>query len=144
MNRAFVPVTDGAYVQNVPSQELLQKKVNGVGLLVGVNQVHHYTRVALTKSQNNANEGTYLVPANITTLDNLKSWMKTMYPTLTSSDVDAILNTYAPSTAPTNPLAPKFATDGFGLPNANTVSQIGTGQQQRAYVSSLPLKLPYG
>jgi hypothetical protein len=36
-----LPVTDGVFIQDVPSQQLLEKKVNGENLLVG----------------NNANEG---------------------------------------------------------------------------------------
>lgn len=32
----FLPVTDGTYVQQLPSQQLLKKQVNGVNALVGV------------------------------------------------------------------------------------------------------------
>jgi len=32
----FLPVTDGAFIQQLPSQQLLQREVNGVRLLVGV------------------------------------------------------------------------------------------------------------
>lgn len=32
----FLPVTDGALVQQLPSQQLFQKKLNGVNLLIGV------------------------------------------------------------------------------------------------------------
>ena len=33
---AFLPVTDGVFVQQLPSQQLLKKKVNGKSILVGV------------------------------------------------------------------------------------------------------------
>jgi hypothetical protein len=33
----FLPVTDGVFIQQLPSQQLLQKQVNGVNLLSGVN-----------------------------------------------------------------------------------------------------------
>jgi hypothetical protein len=33
----FLPVTDGVFIQQLPSQQLLQKHVNGVNLLSGVN-----------------------------------------------------------------------------------------------------------
>ena len=33
---AFLPVTDGAFVQQLPSQQLLKKQVNGNRILVGV------------------------------------------------------------------------------------------------------------
>jgi len=32
----FLPVTDGTYIQQLPSQQLLKKQVNGVNALVGV------------------------------------------------------------------------------------------------------------
>ena len=36
---AFLPVTDGRFVQQLPSQQLLKKQVNGNAILVGVG--HH-------------------------------------------------------------------------------------------------------
>lgn len=33
---AFLPVTDGSFVETTPSQQLLEKRVNGLNLLVGV------------------------------------------------------------------------------------------------------------
>ena len=36
---AFLPVTDGNFVQQLPSQQLLHKKLNGVNLLVGVSSL---------------------------------------------------------------------------------------------------------
>jgi len=32
----FLPVTDGTYIQQLPSQQLLKKQVNGANALVGV------------------------------------------------------------------------------------------------------------
>lgn len=37
---AFLPVTDGVFVQQLPSQQLLKKQVNGRSILVGVG--HHF------------------------------------------------------------------------------------------------------
>ena len=34
----FLPVTDGSYIQQLPSQQLLKKQVNGEKILVGVSQ----------------------------------------------------------------------------------------------------------
>lgn len=34
----FLPVTDGVFIQDVPSQQLLQKRVNGKNMLVGVSR----------------------------------------------------------------------------------------------------------
>ena len=36
---AFVPVTDGSFVQQLPSQQLLKKQVNGNSILVGVGHI---------------------------------------------------------------------------------------------------------
>ena len=36
----FLPVTDGTFVQDLPSQQLLKKKVNGLNMLVGVSRYH--------------------------------------------------------------------------------------------------------
>ena len=35
----FLPVTDGVFVQQLPSQQLLKKQVNGVRMLVGVSML---------------------------------------------------------------------------------------------------------
>lgn len=32
----FLPVTDGAFIQQLPSQQLLKKQVNGIRMLIGV------------------------------------------------------------------------------------------------------------
>ena len=41
---AFVPVTDGSFVQQLPSQQLLKKQVNGNSILVGVGHHFYYER----------------------------------------------------------------------------------------------------
>ena len=37
---AFAPVTDGVFIQQLPSQQLLKKEVNGKSILVGVSHYH--------------------------------------------------------------------------------------------------------
>ena len=39
----FLPVTDGSFVAQLPSQQLLQKQINGVNILSGVSQIRCYT-----------------------------------------------------------------------------------------------------
>ena len=56
----FLPVTDGVFVQQTPSQQLLKKKINGKNALIG----------------NNADEGPAFTPQNITTEASLVSWLK--------------------------------------------------------------------
>lgn len=67
-------------------------------------------------------------------MNDLTKWMHTLFPGLSDGDIAAILNAYPSSSGPVNPVDPKFATDGFGPATAVNVSQLGTGQQQRAYV----------
>ena len=41
---AFLPVTDGSFIQQTPSQQLLTKRVNGRRMLSGVNEEDHSSR----------------------------------------------------------------------------------------------------
>ena len=43
---AFVPVTDGSFVQQLPSQQLLKMQVNGNSILVGVGSHFPYRRLS--------------------------------------------------------------------------------------------------
>ena len=97
----------------------------------------------LTDDQTNANEGAYLVPSNIKTLDDLTNWLQRFYPSLNDDDINDILHAYPSTSAPVNPLDPKFATPGYGPATAVNVSQIGTGQQQRAYVGATKQFMDY-
>ncbi|KAJ4369665.1 hypothetical protein N0V83_005427 [Neocucurbitaria cava] len=111
---AFLPVTDQTFITTTPSKALTAKKVNGLNMLVG----------------NNANEGALFVPANISTEADLKSWLKLEFPVFTDAEVTQVLAAY-PVNASTNPNL-KFATNGISAPTALDVSQVATGQQQRA------------
>ncbi|KAF2280548.1 alpha/beta-hydrolase [Westerdykella ornata] len=113
----FLPVTDGSFIKQRPTSALEKKLVNGRNILVG----------------NNANEGPLFVPKGaINTVEDLKAWLRQVFPSLTDADVHTILEAYASSDAPVDPNAPKFATNGLGPATAVNVSQVATGQQQRA------------
>jgi len=71
----FLPVTDGVFIQDVPSQQLLEKKVNGENLLVG----------------NNANEGPLFVPQTIDTEADLLAWLELTFPLFSNDDIARIL-----------------------------------------------------
>lgn len=71
----FLPVTDGVFIQDVPSQQLLEKKVNGENLLVG----------------NNANEGPLFVPQTIDTEADLVAWLELTFPLFSNDDIARIL-----------------------------------------------------
>tara|TARA_R110002003_G_scaffold124_4_gene11229 strand:+ start:4879 stop:5718 length:840 start_codon:yes stop_codon:yes gene_type:complete len=113
---AFLPVTDFTTITSRPSTALQKKRVNGKKLLVG----------------NNANEGALFVPPIISTLDDLKAWLRQEFPTFTADDIQRVLNAYPSTDEPVSPSDPKFATNGLGPATAVNVSQVATGQQQRA------------
>ncbi|KAI1619145.1 carboxylesterase type B [Exophiala viscosa] len=113
---AFLPVTDGIFVQDLPSQQLLRKKVNGQNALIG----------------NNAEEGTIFTPQNITTESDLVAWLQITFPLFTNDDIAKILLYYPSSNASDTPKAPHFATSGDAGPSALNESSLDTGQQQRA------------
>jgi len=112
----FLPVTDGIFVQQLPSQQLLQKQVNGKNALLG----------------NNADEGPSFTPQNITTEDSLLAWLQLTFPLFTNDDIAKILLYYPSTNASVDPNAPTFATSGYAGPTALNQSDIATGQQQRA------------
>ncbi|KAK3319597.1 carboxylesterase family protein-like protein [Cercophora scortea] len=115
---AFIPVTDGQLIQQRPTQQLLgdssSSKVNGERIITG----------------NNANEGTYFIPQNITTESSFLSVLTLNYPSLTPSSLAKILTLYS---IPTNAtLSPKFDTNGLTPPYATEVSAYASGWQQAA------------
>jgi carboxylesterase type B len=114
---AFLPVTDGTFITGRPSTFMFSKKMNGEAILVG----------------NNANEGPLFTPSTINTLDDLKAWLHQEFPTFADTDVQSILNAYPSTDAPVNPASPRYATNGLTGATAVNVSQVATGQQQRAY-----------
>ncbi|KZL63981.1 carboxylesterase 2 [Colletotrichum tofieldiae] len=75
----FLPVTDGVFIQQRPSQQLVDKRVNGRTILVG----------------NNAHEGSLFTPQNITSSDDLYAWLKTTLPLFTESDLANAIHEYS-------------------------------------------------
>lgn len=113
---AFLPVTDGVFVQDLPSQQLLRKKVNGVNIL----------------TSNAANEGPSFVPQLIHSEQDLVNWLQLTFPLFSNNDIAKILLYYPSSNSTTNTTAGVFATTGDSGPTALNQSNVGTGQQQRA------------
>lgn len=112
---AFLPVTDGVFVVDTPSRQLLRKKVNGLNMLVG----------------NNANEGPGFVPQTIATEEDLLAWLRLTFPLFSNNDIAKILF-YYPSSNDSTTDAALYATNGESGPTAVNQSNVGTGQQQRA------------
>ena len=113
-----VNVTDGKYVQQVPSKQLKEKKVNGERLLVG----------------NNGAEGAFFVPRTINTEEDLKNWLGTLLPLMTQDDINKVLLNYPVDLNVTE----NYATNGLDMPDATSISPVAHGQQARADVSNLP------
>lgn len=93
----FLPVTDGVFVQQRPSQQLLARQVNGQHLLVG----------------NNANEGPLFTTQNITTEADLLDWLRLVFPLFDEEDISKVLLYYPSTNASVDPLAADFATLGY-------------------------------
>ncbi|KAL8918910.1 MAG: hypothetical protein Q9208_007091 [Pyrenodesmia sp. 3 TL-2023] len=113
---AFLPVTDGSFIQQLPSQQLLEKRVNGRRILSG----------------NNANEGPLFVPQNIVTEDDFINFLRNSFPLFTEDDISRVLLYYPSTNASVSPELPDFATSGSSGATALNQSEFGTGQQQRA------------
>ncbi|KAH0282528.1 carboxylesterase type B [Aureobasidium namibiae CBS 147.97] len=113
----FLPVTDGVFIQKTPSQQLLEKRINGQNLLVG----------------NNANEGVYFVPQNIDTEKALVTWLRLTFPLFSNDDITKVLLYYPSSNATDSLNAVDFATSGTQGPTAINKSSVASAQQQRAY-----------
>ena len=112
----FLPVTDGSYIQQAPSQQLLKKQVNGLRMLSG----------------NNANEGPAFTLQNIVTEADFITFLRDTFPLFTEDDISRVLRYYPSTNASVMPGASKFATSGTTDPTALNESTFGTGQQQRA------------
>ncbi|KAL5320157.1 hypothetical protein ACEPPN_010958 [Leptodophora sp. 'Broadleaf-Isolate-01'] len=113
---AFLPVTDGKYIQQLPSEQLQKKQVNGLRVLSG----------------NNALEAPYFVPQNITTEEALVTWIQDVFPLFTEDGISKILRYYPGSNATDSRSAVGYATLGYTGATATDVSSIAVGQQQRA------------
>ncbi|KAF2680775.1 carboxylesterase type B [Lentithecium fluviatile CBS 122367] len=111
----FLPVTDGVFIQSAPSQALLHRKVNGLNHLSG----------------NNAEEGSLFVTPNITTENDLVSWIRLVFPLLADDDIAKLLYYYS-SSNDSDANATSFATAGDEGTTALNISQTAVGQQQRA------------
>lgn len=113
---AFLPVTDGVFVQDVPSRQLTRGRVNGMNMLSG----------------NNANEGPGFTPQDIETEDDLVAYLHATFPLFSDNDIAKLLFYYPIPEASVSSDGIEFATSGDSGPTALFQSSVGTGQQQRA------------
>jgi carboxylesterase type B len=113
----WLPVTDGSFIRERPSQQLLSECVKGKRVLSG----------------NMANEGVPLADPSTRTLQDFRKYISTTFPLFSPSDKAALEKTYsyAGDDKPTDPKAPRFSTTGISSPTAVNQSELATGQQQR-------------
>nr|AEN99944.1 carboxylesterase [Dactylellina cionopaga] len=111
---AFVPVTDGKYIQQLPSRQLASGKLNGKRHL----------------SVHNAEEGALFVQSGITDPNSFKSYIKLLFPSLSSADVSKVLSLFSPSSSKSGSLFPTLGDIG---PTALNQGAFATGYQQAAY-----------
>ncbi|KAH8890549.1 carboxylesterase [Thozetella sp. PMI_491] len=110
---SFLPVTDGKFIREKPSQQLLYGKVNGKRLLSG------------------ANEAAQFVPQNISTEAEFKAYVRLYYPLLSDQNLTAVMSLYSlPSSF--NDSTPLFDSDGLHAPYATEISHFASGWQQAA------------
>jgi len=113
---AFLPVTDGVFVQDLPSRQFARRQVNGVNMLVG----------------NNANEGVGFTPQVVQTEEDLVDYLRVTFPLFSNNDIAKLLYYYPSTNASVDSNAELFATEGDFGPTALNQSSVGSGQQQRA------------
>ncbi|KAF3763722.1 alpha/beta-hydrolase [Cryphonectria parasitica EP155] len=109
----FVPVTDTDLLTERPSTQLNAGRVNGLRML----------------TSNNADEGQGFVPQNITSATNFEEFVTGLFPLMSSTDIDRLLEAYSIAPVIQGPL---FSTLGDTGPTSLNQSEFATGQQQRA------------
>jgi carboxylesterase type B len=114
---AFLPVTDGTFVQKRLSTSLFAKSLRGKRVLSG----------------NMANEGIPLAPLSTQTLADFQAYINTTFPSFSSSDKSSTETTYAfpGDNIVVNSNTTRFPTTGTSVPTALNMSQFATGNAQR-------------
>lgn len=116
---AFLPVTDGTFVQQRPTTQLISRSLQGKRILSG----------------HNANEGVPLSPPTAVTSEDFRSYLRTTFPSFSPAEIADLESQYSydGDDLPTDPDAPRFETSGTSGPTALNQSGFGTGQQQRIF-----------
>ncbi|KAG8158009.1 hypothetical protein KVR01_012281 [Diaporthe batatas] len=111
----FLPVTDGYFIRERPSEALLKRRINGQLLL----------------TSNTAEEGPAYTPQTVTSEEELMAWLLHTFPLLGIEDANRILY-YYPFVPPSDNTTLTYPTAGDSGASAITTSQIAHGHQQRA------------
>ncbi|KAI9838041.1 MAG: hypothetical protein M1819_006195 [Sarea resinae] len=113
---AFLPVTDGKFVQNLPSEQLAKGAINGQRIL----------------TSNNAEEGWLFTPQTILTDIDFMNYIKSTFPSFTDDDISELQQHYPSLTLPPGEIPFHFATRGSSGPTTLNQSFMAIGVQQRS------------
>ncbi|KAJ5519882.1 CAZyme family CE10 [Penicillium fimorum] len=114
---AFLPVVDGDFIQELPSKQLLEKKVSGKRVLSG----------------NNANEGVPLSTPFVNSTASFLSYVHSAFPLLSSGDYSRLLDLYEVKDSSPENTGPRYDTLGDSGPTALNQSEMATGLQQTVF-----------
>ncbi|KAF2688793.1 alpha/beta-hydrolase [Lentithecium fluviatile CBS 122367] len=115
---AFVPVTDGKFIKQLPTEALSSGALSGKRILAG----------------NLANEGVPLSPYT-NTLEDFRAYIDTTFPNFSDDDKAALEEQYSfeGDDQPVDLSLPLYSTSGTGTPTALNQSNFGTGMRQRTF-----------
>ncbi|KAJ5372869.1 CAZyme family CE10 [Penicillium concentricum] len=114
---AFLPVVDGDFIQELPSKQLLQKKVSGKRVLSG----------------NNANEGVPLSPPFVNSTADFLGYVHSAFPLFSRRDYSRLLDIYEFQDSSPENTGPRYDTLGDRGPTALNQSEMATGLQQTVF-----------
>ncbi|KAJ5248961.1 hypothetical protein N7468_000412 [Penicillium chermesinum] len=114
---AFLPVIDGDFIQELPSKQLLRKKVSGKRILSG----------------NNANDGVPLSPPYINSTEGFLDYVKSTFPRLPLFETAILLDIYGTKGSNPENDGPRYDTLGDQGPTALNQSEMATGLQQTVF-----------
>ncbi|CAI7576939.1 unnamed protein product [Penicillium glandicola] len=114
---AFLPVVDGDFIQELPSEQLLKKKVSGKRVLSG----------------NNANDGVPLSPPFINTTAGFLNYIHSTFPSFSASDYSRLMTLYGFRNSSPQDTAPRYDTLGDSGSTALNQSEMATGLQQTVF-----------
>ncbi|KAJ5902515.1 hypothetical protein N7495_003043 [Penicillium taxi] len=114
---AFLPVIDGDFIRDLPSKQLLEKKVSGKRVLSG----------------SNANDGVPLSPPYIKSAEDFLAYIKSSFPLFTEVDFNHLLSIYGFNSS--SPTSNKLLYDTLGDRGltANNQSEFSNGLQQTVF-----------
>ncbi|KAJ5964880.1 CAZyme family CE10 [Penicillium vulpinum] len=114
---AFLPVVDGSFIRELPSKQLLKKKVSGKRVLSGYN----------------ANDGVPLSPPNVNSTGDFLDYIHSAFPSFSPKDYSRLMDIYGVRHSSPENTGPRYDTLGDSGPTALNQSEMATGLQQTVF-----------